>query len=131
VVSDVSLSLLVLRSPDPGRCRTFYEALGLAFSEEQHGSGPAHLAAVLPGGVVLEIYPTTEPGPIDRGGLADVRMGFTVKDMDLALAAVDEHGGTVVTAPAPRATHRIAVVADPDGRRIELTEPASRDSVTP
>lgn len=121
-VPDASLSLVVLRSPDPGRCRPFYEALGLAFTEERHGSGPAHLAAVLPDGTVVEIYPTTEPGPVARGSLADVRLGLVVEDVDRTLAALDAQGGTVVTAPPSGAGPRRAVVADPDGRRIELTD---------
>ena len=111
---DVALSLVVIRSPDLDRCRRFYEALGLSFNEEQHCTGPAHLAAVLTGGAVLEIYPATDPGPVDRGTLADTRLGFIVDDLPAALAAIG----------ATPATEGKAVVTDPDGRRIELAQRA-------
>jgi catechol 2,3-dioxygenase-like lactoylglutathione lyase family enzyme len=110
---EVALSLLVIRSPDLDRCRRFYEALGLTFTEDQHGSGPRHLAAVLAGGTVLEIYPSSDTGLVGRGTVADIRLGFIVDDLPTALAAV--------RAP-PQPSDVQAVVTDPDGRRVELTQ---------
>lgn len=48
-----SLSLLVLRAADVERTRGFYEALGLVFTREQHGSGPVHSAVLVDPGVDL------------------------------------------------------------------------------
>ncbi len=43
-MADVSLTLLVLKNRQVDRVRTFYEALGIDFIEEQHGKGPRHHA---------------------------------------------------------------------------------------
>jgi hypothetical protein len=50
------LSLIVIRATDIEETMGFYRAIGLAFQEEQHGSGPLHYSCTLDG-VVLEIYP--------------------------------------------------------------------------
>jgi hypothetical protein len=47
---------IVLFSEDKERLKTFYEALGLVFEEDQHGSVLKHFTAPLGGGAVLEIY---------------------------------------------------------------------------
>jgi hypothetical protein len=39
-----SLMLLVLKTPQTERLRAFYQALGIALTEERHGSGPVHFA---------------------------------------------------------------------------------------
>ena len=105
------LDLVVLRSADLSAARAFYEALGVVFGEEQHGSGPRHLAGRLGNGVVLELYPATQTGPVAEG-----RLGFVVHDVAVAVRAVCAAGGTIVTEGGARAT-----VADPDGRRVDLT----------
>jgi len=51
-MSNVSLSLIVLRSPDIVRSAAFYSRLGLQFSLQRHGSGPEHFSAELAGGSV-------------------------------------------------------------------------------
>jgi catechol 2,3-dioxygenase-like lactoylglutathione lyase family enzyme len=56
-MAEVALDVVVLRSADMSAARAFYEAVGLTFVAEKHGSGPDHLAATLAGGVVLELYP--------------------------------------------------------------------------
>jgi hypothetical protein len=40
----VSLNLLVLKTRQLEQVRAFYECLGVAFSRERHGNGPAHYA---------------------------------------------------------------------------------------
>jgi hypothetical protein len=60
-MADVSLTLLVLRTRQVDRVRTFYEALGIAFGGEHHGSEPRHHAGQV-GGVVIEVYPLADPG---------------------------------------------------------------------
>lgn len=97
------LDLVVLHSPDVAATRAFYEALGLRFVDERHGDGPAHVAAVLPGGTVVEIYPGPAPSP------PTPRLGFTVADPPAVAASLG--------APSP------TVLTDPDGRRVHLTRP--------
>jgi catechol 2,3-dioxygenase-like lactoylglutathione lyase family enzyme len=82
------INLIVIRARDPDALRRFYEALGLRFVEEQHGSGPRHFAATLSRGGVLEIYPA-RPSDEQRGGLT---FGFVVDDAH-ALAAVAQGVG--------------------------------------
>jgi predicted enzyme related to lactoylglutathione lyase len=106
-----SLSLLVLRAADLEQTRRFYEALGLAFTREQHGAGPVHYACVL-GDVVLELYPRRDPAVAD-----DTRIGLVVDDVAAAITAAVGVGGTVHR--ALDATGR-AVLVDPDGRFVDL-----------
>ncbi|AUN38653.1 VOC family protein [Tsukamurella tyrosinosolvens] len=91
------LNYFVLYVTDPETSAKWYEsALGLRFTEEQHGSrGPVHYSATLDGGVVLELYPAaTRP-------LTRTRIGLVVRD-------------PFGVAPAP------TVITDPDGNRIEV-----------
>jgi catechol 2,3-dioxygenase-like lactoylglutathione lyase family enzyme len=111
-----ALTLVVLRSADLAATRRFYEALGLTFTTEQHGTGPLHHACVL-GETVLEIYPRNEESAPDRHD--DTRLGLRVADLEAAVAAVVAAGGTVHRRPSA-ASHR-AIVGDPDGRFVELT----------
>ena len=109
------LRLVVLRSSDVERDRGIYEALGVRWVAERHGAGPAHLAATLASAVVLELYPAGDRQP------TDVRLGFAVDDLMEAVEAVQRAGGSVITWPEPEDDPERAVVADHDGRRIELT----------
>lgn len=90
-------ALLVLYTDRPEKCRAFYAGLGLQLALEQHGAGPEHYAAELPGGLVLELYPATERRPVSLN-----RLGFR--------AAAD----TVGLAPGQH------VLEDPDGRAVEV-----------
>lgn len=112
-----TLSLLVLRSAGPERLAGFYARLGVTFVKHRHGSGPEHFSAVL-GGVVLEIYPLKE-GEAGTGGL---RIGFAVEDVTGMFAAWVEAGATVVVPPKMSEWGMRAVVDDPEGHRIELTQ---------
>lgn len=110
------LNLVVLRSPDLDRAETFYRSLGINFAREKHGRGPEHLAAVL-GDVVFEIYPQT-----GEQGTLEVRLGFRVISLEAALARGIANGGTIVS-PATQSPWGLrAVLADPDGHRVELLE---------
>jgi predicted enzyme related to lactoylglutathione lyase len=113
---EIVLNLVVLRSADLGRAAGFYGLLGLEFARERHGSGPEHLICQL-GPVVLEIYP-------QEGGknTAALRVGFRVPSVDVALAAVRSAGGTVLSPAKDGLWGSRAVLVDPDGHRVEITE---------
>ena len=113
----VTLSLLVLRAADPARTRRFYEALGLLFAEEQHGTGPVHHACVL-GATVLEIYPAAASDVATRGS----RLGLRVDDVRDAYRKVIGCGAGVHRTLGDSERGFLAVVIDPDGRLVELTE---------
>ena len=58
-VKPTAINLVVLRSRDVNRARTFYRALSVEFAQHSHGRGPVHLANDTDG-QVFEIYPLTE-----------------------------------------------------------------------
>jgi hypothetical protein len=109
---------VVLRSANVERAARFYGVLGLTFMKHRHGSGPEHYACESPDGFVFELYPSKT----DAGTTA-TRIGFRVPDVNTAVAALEGAGAVVVSAPADSPWGRRAVVADPDGHRVELTEP--------
>jgi catechol 2,3-dioxygenase-like lactoylglutathione lyase family enzyme len=91
-MSNVTLNLVVLRTPDPARAAAFYSRLGLRFSQHRHGSGPEHFSAELPGGV-FELYPVSS----DEASTLGTRIGFRVPSVDAALAALSDYPAAVVT----------------------------------
>ena len=113
------LNLLVLRAAELRATAAFYEALGFAFTTERHGQGPEHLASIATetSPLVLELYPAS--CSVDTQA---VRLGFRVPNLTSALERITAAGGTIVTAPRTSPRGRKAVVADPDGRRVELLE---------
>jgi len=110
------LSLVVLRAEDVERARRFYEALGATFAAERHGAGPEHYAAPW-GDAVLEIYPAATERPPEA-----VRLGFRVPSIDAALETLRILNAEIVTPARESPWGRRAVVRDPDGRMVELTE---------
>ncbi len=108
----VALQLLVLKTRDLKALRRFYEALGIRFQQEQHGSGPAHYSAQL-GALVLELYPL----PTGGSSAPTERLGLQVERLEDILRA---HDGEV------ERRGEVVIVQDPDGRKVELTEAPSQ-----
>jgi catechol 2,3-dioxygenase-like lactoylglutathione lyase family enzyme len=98
------LSLLVLRCSDLAASRAFYEALGLEFRDEKHGTGPEHFSCRV-GALVLELYPVSDPPSSLE------RLGFRVLDVESVTKAAVLAGGRL---------ERPGVLLDPDGRKVEL-----------
>ncbi|HSI64558.1 MAG TPA: VOC family protein [Candidatus Saccharimonadia bacterium] len=116
-MSNVSINLVVLRSADLARAAAFYTVLGLKFTLHRHGSGPEHYSAELPGGV-FELYPLSKDGASTSG----TRIGFRVPNVDAAIEALSGYPEAVLTPAKDSEWGRRAVVADPDGHRVELLE---------
>lgn len=114
--SAVGLELLVIYVADIDRSKQFYDVIGLSFSEEKHGNGPRHYAAQI-GSSVFELYPASKG---DEG--SKVRLGFRVPSIESKLQALQATGGQVVSPLRHSSVGRRAVVADPDGHRVELME---------
>ncbi|MEX2027334.1 MAG: VOC family protein [Pirellulaceae bacterium] len=115
---DTRLCLVVIRAENLERSRRFYEALGLTFAEEQHGTGPIHLACEL-ASVVFEIY----PAKLIEDVTSRTRIGFRVTDMNALAAAAFSQGGSVATPSQDSPWGRRMVLRDPDGHSVELLEP--------
>ena len=116
-MNDIALNLVVLRSPDMPRAVEFYSRLGLHFTRHQHGSGPEHYAAELGSGV-FELYPLSADGSSTLG----TRIGFSVPSLDSAIAAISEYSTAIISPPKDSEWGRRAVLADPDGHRVELLQ---------
>jgi len=116
-MTDIKLNLLVIRSPDIDRSARFYELLGLVFTKHAHGTGPQHYAAEL-GSAVFEIYPRTDA----KDSTSRTRLGFRVASLDQTIAALQQSGAKIVSSPKDTPWGRRAVVDDPDGHRVELTQ---------
>ncbi len=125
-MSQPSLSLVVLQTATLHSVVAFYRTVGLKFVEEKHGNGPIHYACAL-GTTVIEIYPGKDgAAPSAKNGGATM-LGFRVDALDEVLAALREIGAVVLSPPHSTEWGRRAVVRDPDGRSIELTELARPD----
>lgn len=122
-MSTPALNLVVLRTNFVHSMLRFYSVLGLKFVEEKHGCGPIHYACEL-GTTVIEIYPKTDILPHEYSNSSEIMLGFRVQALDPLLGTLREIDAVVVSLPHSSEWGRRAVVQDPDGRRIELTEVA-------
>jgi lactoylglutathione lyase len=109
-----TLEYVVLRCADLERSRRFYEALGLRPEREQHGRGPEHYSCDL-GGVVLELY------PLGQSPTSGVRLGIRVRSVGETVESLRQIGAAILRVKADEQPAS-AVVRDPDGHEIALTE---------
>jgi predicted enzyme related to lactoylglutathione lyase len=110
------VNLLVLRVANMERAAAFYRLLGLSFTKHAHGKGPEHYASESEG-FVFELYPATPEQP----PTTSTRIGFAVTDVDALVAQLGAFDGAkVIAAPKDSEWGRRAVIADPDGHRVEL-----------
>ena len=119
-------NLLVIRVSDLGASRSFYEALGLEFRVEKHGSGPEHLSYGKDG-FVFEVYQRRS----ETDSTSAVRIGFSVPSLDPILSKLDEIRAEIVSKPKGSQWGRRAVFRDPDGHAVELSEQSEAVRVTP
>jgi predicted enzyme related to lactoylglutathione lyase len=111
------LSLVVIRAADPAQLVPFYSALGMSFAAEQHGTGPLHYVST-DIGITFEIYPRSAAEAPTTG----TRLGFTTVALDVVLKALAASGGQIVTPARVTSWGRRAVVIDPEGHKVEVTE---------
>ena len=116
-MNSVSLNLVVLRVPDIEEAAVFYSVLGLSFKKHAHGKGPEHYAAEL-GSSVFELYPQTA----DSGSTQGVRIGFQVSDAASVLRQLEHKGARIVSPLKDSEWGLRAVLGDPFGHRIELSQ---------
>lgn len=112
----IRLNLVVIRSSNLEQAVVFYRWLGLSFVKEQHGQGLEHFLSEV-GGVVFEFYPVTESAPATT-----TRLGFQVLSVDDVVGQLKEQGVEIISPPKDSVWGRWALVADPDGNRVELTQ---------
>jgi predicted enzyme related to lactoylglutathione lyase len=70
------------------------------------------------GGITFEIYPRRDA----TDATTAVRLGFSVSNVDDAVAKLLIAGGRLVSAAKDSPWGRRAVIDDPEGHRVELTQ---------
>jgi lactoylglutathione lyase len=120
-MSQPSLNLLVIRVANIESAIAFYQTIGLEFIQEQHGNGPIHYSCEI-GSTVLEIYPGKPGNAPPRTNAGSTMMGFQVVSLDEIVVVLQNKGTTILTAPQDSQWGRRAVVQDPDGRAVELSQ---------
>ncbi|MBC9909245.1 VOC family protein [Chitinophaga varians] len=115
------LQLLVVKTNQPDQLAAFYTQLGIEFEYHRHGKGPFHYASKN-GTPVMEIYPLPASVTVPDN---TTRLGFAVPRLDALIARLQELQMTVLTMPVKTEWGYAAVVQDPDGRKVELTETPS------
>jgi predicted enzyme related to lactoylglutathione lyase len=118
------LNLVVLRCADIHLAMAFYSKLGLKFTRHRHGAGVEHYSAEL-ADLVFELYPQSGDGPSSIG----TRIGFSVTSVDEAFQALADYPMAVISGPKDSEWGRRAIVADPDGHRIELLQSRAHTKV--
>ena len=118
----MELQLLVLRTSDPHQLSAFYSLLGMSFDYHQHGNGPFHYAATT-GQMTLEIYPLAKG---QQQADIHLRLGFSIGNFDQTIALLKEQAVSFLADPSHTDFGFRAIVADPDGRKIELYKNAGR-----
>lgn len=114
----IRLSLIVIRAANPEALAAYYGAIGLRFLKHRHGNGPEHFSAELNDNAVFEIYPLK----VGDAPTSAMRIGFRVTSVEEAFSALILAGGKVSSAPKLGEWGLRAVVDDPEGHRIELTQ---------
>lgn len=106
----MKISLLVIRCQDVEASKNFYQLLGMSFAKEKHGNGPEHYSCEHDG-CVFELYPSKTKPPRENS-----RLGFKVQDVASIIKQLPP------TESYEYSGHKIYVVTDPDGRKVEISE---------
>ncbi len=94
----------------------FYKIFGGSFDYHHHGNSPFHYSAKI-GTATLEIYPLAKGQEAPDKNL---RLGFAVENFDAVINQLEEFGTNFFCAPMQTDFGYMAVIEDPDGRKIEL-----------
>lgn len=112
----MNLNLLVIRSVIPKQLADFYEQLGMVFEYHRHGNGPFHYSAQM-GPTLLEIYPLAKgQEQVDKY----LRLGFEIDLFDTRIDKLQQQGITFHQLPMTTEWGVMAVIEDPEGRKLEL-----------
>jgi lactoylglutathione lyase len=112
-----SFTLPVIKSSRVERLVDFYRLVGLKFEQHQHGVGPVHFTATI-GDVVFEIPPGTK----SISETTNVRFVFSTDTLDYLMREVNQAGGTILSEPVESPWDLRAVIADPDGNKVEFSQ---------
>ena len=115
----MEIKLIVIRTPDPKQLADFYILLGFVFDYHKHGNSPYHYSA-LAGKTVLEIYPLAKDQfEADK----NIRLGFNLDNFDQVMDQLKKQNVPFSKEAGQTDYGFMAVISDPDGRKIELYKP--------
>ncbi len=109
----MKIKLIVIRTAEPQKLAEFYSLFGLTFNYHKHGISPYHYSADIDG-LIFEIYPLAKNQSEVETHL---RLGFEIDNFEETLATLMSQG---LSEPKQTDFGVIAIVTDPDGRKIEL-----------
>jgi lactoylglutathione lyase len=112
----MEIKLIVIRTLDIEALANFYSNFGLSFGYHKHGNSPFHYSAII-GQTVLEIYPLAKTQDASDKYL---RLGFAVDDFETVMNKLKSNGTLFFAEPSQTDFGYMAVVEDPDGRKIEV-----------
>lgn len=112
----MEIRLLVIRTIEIAQLAEFYSLLGLTFEYHKHGKSPYHFSTLV-GNTILEIYPLAK-GQTEAD--KELRIGFALDEFENTIITLKEKGVEFVSEPMPTDYGFMAIIKDPDGRRIEL-----------
>jgi hypothetical protein len=113
---------IVVFSEQPERTSAFYRALGVVLEDEDHGDGVIHAAGEV-GGVHVAVLPAVTAGrtPGWRAG-GSTFAGFWVASLDSTAGALLALGAETLGGHEEMPWGCRVVVADPDGRAVEVNQ---------
>ena len=110
--------LIVIYAQNLEPSLAFYQAIGLSFVAEQHGSGPLHYACEYKN-LVMELYPAKNPDDVSTH---NTMIGFKVDSIEETLSTLRSLGTQPKSPPKDSSWGRWVNVIDPDGRTVQLVE---------
>lgn len=114
----MELRLLVIRTAEPEKLAKFYTILGFTFDYHKHGNSPFHYSATF-GQTVLEIYPLTKS---QTGADKNLRLGFGIDNFDNIIDELKENNISFLLEPTQTDFGFMAIIEDPDGRKLEISK---------
>ena len=115
--NNASVGLLVLRSDDMDRLAAFYTALGLNFVKHSHPPCGEHYSTT-DESCVFEICQRKN----GQRATTDVFFGLNVSSVGDSVESAVANGGTVMRSSEGSQWGSTAIIRDPDGHRVMLSE---------
>lgn len=112
----MNLSLVVIRTSNLDSLVAFYSNFNLVFEYHKHGDSPYHYSTTIEK-TVLEIYPLAKHQTSPDKSL---RLGFAVDHFDTIITKLKNSGVKFLCVPHQTEFGYLAIVEDPDGRKIEI-----------